>query len=175
MHFNAYGGTGAQVAVDLLNAPAQDHIAFSQVLAAHQTPQPDLTPDQARNLASWLEHLRSVFGEPQIGRQIDILNDLLRTVATGVQISVHDGSEPHLHYINQALDTAERMKASLAAGLAIALCGVGGHRLGCCTRSGCETVYVDTSRNGRRRFCSRTCANRVNVAAHRRRSAPPPP
>ncbi|MEO3867710.1 CGNR zinc finger domain-containing protein [Nonomuraea sp. B12E4] len=33
----------------------------------------------------------------------------------------------------------------------------------------CQVVYVDTSRNGRRRFCSPGCANRVNVAAHRAR------
>ena len=31
-------------------------------------------------------------------------------------------------------------------------------------------VLVDTSRNGRRRFCSLACANRVNVAAHRARA-----
>ncbi|HLU95849.1 MAG TPA: CGNR zinc finger domain-containing protein, partial [Thermobifida alba] len=43
--------------------------------------------------------------------------------------------------------------------------------LGCCARDGCRTVFVDTSRNGRRRFCSVTCANRVNVAAHRARAA----
>jgi predicted RNA-binding Zn ribbon-like protein len=30
-------------------------------------------------------------------------------------------------------------------------------------------VYVDTSRNGTRRFCSTTCQNRVKTAAFRSR------
>ncbi|MFV2173504.1 CGNR zinc finger domain-containing protein [Actinomadura sp. LOL_016] len=171
MHFNAYGGTGSFLAVDLLNAPDRDHVTLSRVLAAHQISRPDLTPDQARDLAAWLELVRPVFGETDTGRQVDTLNDLLRAVATGVQIGVHDGSEPHLHYVNQAIDTAERVKATLAGGLAVALCGVGGHRLGRCARTPCATVYIDTSRNGGRHYCSRTCANRVNVAAHRRRAA----
>ncbi|WP_218158630.1 CGNR zinc finger domain-containing protein [Streptosporangium canum] len=34
---------------------------------------------------------------------------------------------------------------------------------------GCDVAYVDTSRNGRRRFCSTRCSNRVYVADHRRR------
>ncbi|QFG22661.1 CGNR zinc finger domain-containing protein [Actinomadura sp. WMMB 499] len=170
MHFNAYGGTGSLVAVDLLNAPDRGHATLSRVLAAHQISRPDLTPEQANNLASWLELVRPVFGEADTGRQVDTLNDLLRTVATGVQIGVHDGSEPHLHYVNQAIDTAERVKATIAGGLAVAVCGVGGRRLGRCDRTPCAIVYIDTSRNGRRRYCSRTCATRVNVAAHRRRA-----
>jgi predicted RNA-binding Zn ribbon-like protein len=35
--------------------------------------------------------------------------------------------------------------------------------------AGCGTVFIDTSRNGRRHFCSVRCANQVNVANHRRR------
>ncbi|MGY4099847.1 CGNR zinc finger domain-containing protein [Nocardia sp. R16R-3T] len=34
-------------------------------------------------------------------------------------------------------------------------------------RQGCGSVFVDTSRNGRRRFCSTRCSNRVHVAQHR--------
>lgn len=36
-----------------------------------------------------------------------------------------------------------------------------------CRRDGCGTAFLDTSRNGLRRFCSLRCANQVNVASHR--------
>jgi predicted RNA-binding Zn ribbon-like protein len=44
-----------------------------------------------------------------------------------------------------------------------------GFRLRVCQRAGCETAFLDVSRNGRRRFCSLRCANQVNVANHRLR------
>ena len=45
----------------------------------------------------------------------------------------------------------------------------GGSRLRGCSRPGCGVVFIDTSRNGRRHFCSVRCANQVNVANHRLR------
>ena len=45
-------------------------------------------------------------------------------------------------------------------------------RLRRCAALDCDDVLVDLSKNRSRRFCSLTCANRVNVAAYRsRRSA----
>ena len=42
-------------------------------------------------------------------------------------------------------------------------------RLRVCAADDCEDVLVDLSKNRSRRFCSLTCANRVNVAAYRSR------
>ena len=42
-----------------------------------------------------------------------------------------------------------------------------GSRLRRCQRESCATAFVDTSRNGTRRFCSVRCANQVNVSNHR--------
>ncbi len=44
-------------------------------------------------------------------------------------------------------------------------------RLGVCTAPHCDRVYVDTTRNGSRRFCSTACQNRVKAAAFRERHA----
>ena len=45
-------------------------------------------------------------------------------------------------------------------------------RLGVCSAEACDRVYLDTSRNGGRQFCSTRCQNRTKAAAHRaRRSA----
>jgi predicted RNA-binding Zn ribbon-like protein len=45
----------------------------------------------------------------------------------------------------------------------------GWQRLGVCAAEGCDDVYVDTSRNASRRYCSNTCASRSTVAAYRAR------
>jgi predicted RNA-binding Zn ribbon-like protein len=36
-----------------------------------------------------------------------------------------------------------------------------------CTAPHCDRVYVDTSRNGSKRFCSTACQNRVKAATFR--------
>ena len=61
------------------------------------------------------------------------------------------------------------MRALTAGGLAHVIDDGSGFRLRVCQRDGCESAFVDVSRNGRRRFCSLRCANQVNVANHRRR------
>lgn len=48
-----------------------------------------------------------------------------------------------------------------------------GHRLHQCEAENCGSFFLDTSRAGRRRWCSATsCGNRARVAAHRQRHAP---
>ena len=45
----------------------------------------------------------------------------------------------------------------------------GATRLGVCDASGCSHVFVDTSPNQSRRYCSDRCSSRANVAAYRAR------
>jgi predicted RNA-binding Zn ribbon-like protein len=54
--------------------------------------------------------------------------------------------------------------------LATALGGEYATRLGVCSAPDCDRVYVDTSRNGTRRFCDTACQSRVKAAAHRTRT-----
>ncbi|WP_256987277.1 CGNR zinc finger domain-containing protein [Rhodococcoides fascians] len=56
-----------------------------------------------------------------------------------------------------------------AGGLALFTVEAGGLRLGECSAHRCNLVFVDTSRNGRRAYCSTRCANGDAVARHRRR------
>lgn len=46
-------------------------------------------------------------------------------------------------------------------------------RLRVCGADDCHDVLVDLSRNSSKRYCSTTCANRVNMAAFRSRQATP--
>jgi predicted RNA-binding Zn ribbon-like protein len=57
----------------------------------------------------------------------------------------------------------------MARGLAELVAVYGTGRLHVCAAEDCQAVLVDVSRNGGRRFCSRTCSSRINVRRHRRR------
>lgn len=171
MQFNAYGGNGAQLAAALANAAEATPAALTAILTEQRIKNPQVAPGQARLLAQWCERLRPVFGQSDQEHQIELVNGLLDDGTARVRVSTHDGHPPHLHYQGDEDDLVSRVRAVTAGGLAVAVCGAGGHRLGRCQREGCDTAYVDTSRNGRRRFCSVACANRVNVALHRARNA----
>lgn len=166
MHFNPYGGAAAQLAVRLVNA-APEQSLFDLLDEADYKPLTPLSDEQTAELRRWIARLDEVFTAPSV----DLLNDLLAETTSQPYISTHDGRAPHLHYSRIDAPVHERVKAYTAAGLAELFCDDPG-RIGRCARPGCGTVYVDTSRNGRRRFCSTRCSNRVHVADHRsRRSA----
>ncbi|MDA0632613.1 CGNR zinc finger domain-containing protein [Nonomuraea sp. MCN248] len=169
MHFNTYGGNGAALSAALVNATDFRPGPLAALLAEHEMLRTAMTPGQAAELREWARRLDPVFGEPAVAKQIALVNDLLEITAVKPFVSAHDGKEPHLHFSSLDGDIAARAKETTAGGLAMAICFSDGSRLGRCDREGCRTVYVDTSRNGRRRFCSLACANRVNVAAHRSR------
>ncbi|MGP3960399.1 CGNR zinc finger domain-containing protein [Nonomuraea sp. 3N208] len=169
MHFNAYGGNGAALAAALVNATDFSPPAVEAMLTEHRLLRTAVAAGQAEELRVWARLLDPVFGEADQDVQIKLINDLLDATASKPYVSAHDGREPHLHFYSPDADIVSRTKDTSAGGLAMCMSFAGGGRLGRCDREGCGIVFVDTSRNGRRRFCSLACANRVNVAAHRAR------
>ncbi|ROP35332.1 CGNR zinc finger domain-containing protein [Saccharothrix texasensis] len=170
MHFNPYGGTAAELAAALVNAdPRSTADELLDLLREHDyRPVGALDEHQARELLAWAARLSPVFDHTP--DQVALVNDLLAEAAAKPYISTHDDRRPHLHFAPEHAPTPERLRAFTAAGLAHVVCDDPG-RLGRCARPGCPVVYVDTSRNGRRRFCGTRCANRVHVAEHRTRTA----
>ncbi|MGA6205152.1 CGNR zinc finger domain-containing protein [Nocardia testacea] len=165
MHFNPYGGAAAELAARLVNAsPDQDLAAL--LAEAGYKPVGTVNSRQTAELRRWTGRLDAVFRAPGV----EPINALLAETTSRPYISTHDGRAPHLHYAAEDAPIEERVKAYTAAGLAELYCAAPG-RIGQCRRAECPRVFVDTSRNGRRRFCSDRCANRVNVARHRARSA----
>ncbi|MFL6095802.1 MAG: CGNR zinc finger domain-containing protein, partial [Blastococcus sp.] len=63
----------------------------------------------------------------------------------------------------------EQLTTTVAMGLSQVVIQHGWQRLGVCSAEGCDNVYIDTSRNASRRYCSNTCASRSTVAAYRAR------
>lgn len=75
----------------------------------------------------------------------------------------------HMHVSNKSSSVSELLIAEALMGLAFLACDLGPQRLGLCQASGCEAVFVDTSPNQSRRYCSDRCSSRANVAAYRAR------
>ena len=73
----------------------------------------------------------------------------------------------HFHGTDDSLATG--WAAGCATGLALALGSDLAGRLGVCAADRCDRVYVDTSRNATRRFCSTACQSRTKAAAFRAR------
>jgi predicted RNA-binding Zn ribbon-like protein len=98
------------------------------------------------------------------------INALLSHTGASPQIVAHDGRGPHLHVSRPTSPLADRMAAHFAMGLAWLLVAGDSRRIRSCQSPTCRDVFVDLSRNRSRRYCdSRTCGNRLHVAAYRAR------
>lgn len=98
-----------------------------------------------------------------------LVNALLRDASALPQLVKHDGWEYHIHATSPDAPLADRMAVDAAMALADVIRSGELARLRYCAAVDCEDVLVDLSKNRSRRFCSLTCANRVNVAAYRSR------
>ncbi|TCO60936.1 CGNR zinc finger domain-containing protein [Actinocrispum wychmicini] len=173
MHFNPYGGPAAELAATIVNSrhvhPEDAKDLVTAMFESHNRAWTTVTAAEAVEILAWGERLSPAFGERDLDRLVDVVNGLLRDTASRPFISRHDGRAPHIHYAPEDADQVTRTRAFTAAGIAHVL-AMDPARLGRCANDGCDTAYVDTSRNGRRRFCSTRCATRVHVADHRSRA-----
>ena len=100
---------------------------------------------------------------------VDRLNALLRDYPVQPQLSGHDGTDWHLHLAEGAASVAAAYATVATMGLAVFCAEYGVNRLGVCQAPPCRKVFLDTSTNRSRRYCSDRCATRANVAAYRQR------
>ena len=97
------------------------------------------------------------------------VNQILDECRSVPHLTDHDGASLHLHYTAPGAAPAQKAGAASAMGLALVLVEDGLKRFGVCASGDCIDVFVDTSKNSCRRFCSDKCSNRTAVAAHRAR------
>ena len=110
----------------------------------------------------------------QEGRAIRDLNALLAETGAVPRIVTHDGRPPHIHVSSATAPLADRIAAHSAMGLAELIVAGESGRVRTCASPQCDVVFIDLSRNQSRRYCdSRTCGNRIHVAAYRSRHQPP--
>jgi predicted RNA-binding Zn ribbon-like protein len=104
------------------------------------------------------------------------VNAIIAGARTTPHLTDHDGYDWHVHFFAPGSRLAEHLAAE--GGIALAYVVAAGEldRLRVCEAPDCGRVLVDLSRNRCRRYCdSRTCGNRMHVAAYRarqRESAP---
>jgi predicted RNA-binding Zn ribbon-like protein len=96
------------------------------------------------------------------------LNELLIQYPVHPQLSGHDGQAWHVHYTESG-SMSDKYAAGAAMGLAVRLADLGIERFGVCQAAPCQGVFIDTSANRTRRYCSERCTNRANVTAFRAR------
>lgn len=167
MHFNHYGGESARLAAELANSTSPwEPRELQPILETHGVVGCALTPAQTAEIWDWSRRLAACFGDQPLEQRCAEINKLLTDAASRPYISLHDGT-PHMHYSAQGADPAEHIKAVTAAGLSYVVCFAGPDRLGRCARGTCGWAFVDTSRNGRRLYCSVRCSNNDAVARHR--------
>ncbi|MFF3419551.1 CGNR zinc finger domain-containing protein [Streptomyces sp. NPDC002698] len=99
-----------------------------------------------------------------------LINELVAAAGTTPRLTDHDGYDWHVHYFAPGASVADHLAAD--CGMALAFFVVAGEqdRLRRCEAPDCRRAFVDLSRNRSRRYCdSRTCGNRLHVAAYRAR------
>jgi hypothetical protein len=173
MDYDTYGSGAVELAIDLANAQLEAPDGVRDFLHGHAdwvTPGVPLELSE-RDAATLARVSRAVRGVALAGSQPEVverLNALLARSHPRPYATDHDG-ELHLHYAKPDAPLLEQLTTTVAMGISQAVVQHGWRRLGVCAAEGCDDVYVDTSRNASRRYCSSTCASRATVAAYRAR------
>lgn len=169
MNFDAY----ARTAVELVNAPLGDLDDLRALVGGKSAWMGEEVAERDLMIFKRAQRrLRDVFEFGSSGRDADAvteLNALLTAFPVQPRISGHESSDWHMHVTGRGASVSAEYLAGAVWGLAVWLCEFGSPRFGVCADERCGNVYLDTSSNCCRRFCSERCATRSHVAAHRAR------
>jgi len=187
IHFNSHVWVVTDVACRLVNALTAGHDGIRPVepppighradavraVLERDDYRPALTEDQANALTALAERVREVFTESSSGDVASaarIVNDLLEEFGAAPRLDPARGGGWTLHFHGRDASIVVGWGAGIAAGLGMAIGSDLAGRLGVCQADPCDRVYIDTSYNLGKRFCSRRCQSRVKAAAHRAKS-----
>jgi predicted RNA-binding Zn ribbon-like protein len=162
----------AESSAALLNAPLTDRDSLVAHLAGRAWLQSQVTDRDVVVLRRFCQDLRKAFEASSVDDAqgvVDVLNTLLETHPITPRIADHNPARLHIHVANKAASVADLLIGESLLGLANLACDLGPTRLGVCAATPCTNVYVDTSPNQSRRYCSERCSSRANVAAYRAR------
>jgi predicted RNA-binding Zn ribbon-like protein len=177
VNFTSHIDAVVAVAVELANAltpgeaygrprePPGDRALPAAVTAALRAGRGDVrqvSPGEAAGFRPVAAAIRAVFDAVAAG-QTDtaarLVNEMLARTGARPRLDRHDGEPWHLHFHGAEDSLVTGWAAGCATGLALVL--------GMCGAPRCDRVFVDTSRNATRRFCSTSCQNRVKAASFR--------
>ncbi len=162
----------AERSADLVNAEIDDAESLVGFLGDRAWLHDKVVERDATALRRFQRELRPVFeasNERDEQGVVDQLNTLLAKHPVTPYIAGHESGNWHMHVADRSSSVAELLVAESLMGLSTLVCDLGATRLGVCDASPCTNVFVDTSPNQSRRYCSDRCSSRANVAAYRAR------
>jgi predicted RNA-binding Zn ribbon-like protein len=133
----------------------------------------NLTESDLPGFRALAEDLHAVFvrlSENDVDGAARIVNGLLRESPASPYLHKEDDIW-RLHHHPPAAPVLPMWRAICAESLARVIGAQVFDRLGLCSASRCDRVFVDTSKNATRRYCSASCQNRTKMAAFRVRKA----
>lgn len=172
MHLNPYGEDAVNLAADLANRrPASTEELTDRCRAAGLVVEGPATPEDLERTSVVLDAWEKVVDATDEHERAELVNRMLATAAAYPRMTNHVGTGWHLHYRDEGQPLGGVLSSLIAVGTALHLTGRGVHRLRRCAVTECTTIFADTSRTGRQRYCSSRCANRDAVRRHRARVA----
>ncbi|MFH8368335.1 CGNR zinc finger domain-containing protein [Streptomyces sp. NPDC018031] len=173
MHLNPYGEDVVNLAADLANRrPASAEELADRCRAAGLALERPVTPQDLDRTRAALDAWEQVVDADDERDRARLVNRMLAASAGHPRLTDHGGDGWHLHYREDGRPFGSVLATLISVGTALHLVGRGMHRLRRCAVAECATIFADTSRTGRQRYCSPRCANRDAVRRHRARTAP---
>ncbi len=168
MHLNPYGEDAVNLAAELANErPRSVDELVDRCRAAGLVVEGPFTDDDLPHVHAVLDAWEAVVDAADERERAARLNLMLAAGTAHPRLTDHTGDGWHLHYREDDLPLGALLFSLIGVGTALHLVGRGMHRLGRCAVAECDTVFADTTRTGRRRYCSQRCANRDAVRRHR--------
>lgn len=129
-----------------------------------------ISADDFQKTRSYRDQLRNHIALEDDTKLAQILNDFEKRSPIQSRLQIKgDGSFDYVYeqHPSSKDSLADRIGAICAFTLGRVLVEYGRERLKICVSSPCEEIYVDQSKNGLQRFCSKRCATRFHVKKHR--------
>ncbi|MFV2173572.1 CGNR zinc finger domain-containing protein [Actinomadura sp. LOL_016] len=166
--------TTARRTAALVNALADDRpdpAGLADVLRAYGETDPiDLTTRDVAGMRAAAAVLRQVFAAEDADAAAAVLNRLLRDRTGPLRLTSHGGAtpwHPHLDRHDEA-PWDEWFLASSCMALTVLVWDRQRPPGRICASTSCQNVFIAQGSGPERRYCSRRCATRQRVAAHRR-------
>jgi predicted RNA-binding Zn ribbon-like protein len=155
VHLNPYGTDAVNLAADLCNRrPADADELTDRCRAAGLAVEHPATAADLDRVRAVLDAWEKVVDATEEQERADLANRMLAESTAHPRLTDHAGDGWHLHYRDDRLSLGALLASLISVGTALHLAGRGMHRLRRCAVAECVTVFADTSRTGRQRYCS---------------------
>ena len=174
-------GSGEDLLAWLESAKLVDQAALDAVRALATPEELDAVAARARALREWLRGFVQRHRGKSLSRsteaELEPLNGLLARDRTFTQLVVrskadtHEGEAALKLVARRRWQSADDLLLPIAQSIAELVCTADFAEIKKCEGSACVLHFLDTTRGGRRRWCSMAvCGNRAKQAAHRDRA-----